>query len=245
MRRHASSLMLAGLLGALALSGCGSRGYAAPLGKTAHATLTATGSSQPAGQAVLTPLYATHIAPYYQGKLIPWKDPATPVQLRENACDGKVLAALSSNAPGPAGVSPATAEAADGGVNVALPQTDSVYLVVLENTDPRAKVIACGYPLSARRQYVRLVPPDKNNDAIALGTALMEELVATRVAISLPGQTTFDWSVRTGGCTGPEVARGHQPAAEPAPVVFAAPEASGWWVSAQMGTSTVCGKAST
>ena len=246
------------LVGVLVLAGCGSRGYAPPLSGTGHATLTTPGG-QRLGAATLTPFYALHVVTYYpSSSAIPYADAKTPVQLRSDACNGPVLAALTQNAPGPdatsatsqAGMPTTTAtgaaEAATGpvvvrsdsagGVDVSLSQTENSYVVVLDQpNDPAERELACGHPLSDRRQFFDLYPPVIGSNSTGKGFALMEPISATNVQIQLasaPAQP-LAWEIHSSGCDGAVLGSGAvaSGATTGSGVVFAALDTSHWWLT--------------
>ncbi len=227
MRHPRTYITLATLLLTLtvALAACGSQGYAPPLGKNAHATLTGAFS----GTATFTPAYATHIVTYYEGKALPYASATLPVELRNDSCDGPILANLTkasdpASAPTTTPLAGATSttqsESAQstvvqvdpqGGVDVSLPQSMSLWVTVrAKANDPNAAILACGQPLSGRRQYFDLYPPTEGSNGMALGLALMEPIVATQVKIALNQSTDAPvaWAVRADACEGAPVAGG-------------------------------------
>ncbi len=241
MRRGTlSSIVGAGLLvGALALAGCGTQGYAAPLGKTSTTTLTGTY----AGHATLTPTYATHVQVFYPSSTaVPNTGATTPAQLRQGSCTGPVIAPLDDTAPATdaAGRAPDAKNVivrpdAAGGVDVSVQQDATLNVVVLATpNDPNAKLLACGNPLSGRRQFFDLYPPDVGSNGTGLGIVRIEPITATKVSLALdtPVSGPATWSVRSGGCGGAELASGTVAAGETSAsgYVFSALTNSHWYV---------------
>jgi hypothetical protein len=229
------ALLVAGAL----LTACGTHGSAPPLPPTAHATLTAQGSSTRAGTATLTPAYGGRVVAYLGGKQIPYQNAQTPVQLRQGSCTGPVLAALTENAPGPTGSQAQSAPAlhpdAAGGVDIALNPDENWYIVVLDHAgDARAQPIACGHPLSGKQQYFDLYPPDQGENGDAKGIALLQPQVYTQVAVSLdqPAGQNETWAIREQSCGGTTVTAGTlaNGARTASGTAFAPPD-SGWWIS--------------
>jgi hypothetical protein len=201
-----------GLLAALlALSACGSQGYAPPLTNAVHVTLPGNGAAHPGGSATLTPTYGGHYAVYLQGKQVPYHNPATPVELRKGSCTGPVIGALTDNTPAMPQL-PIMQPASDNGADVAIAPAADVYVVVLAQAgNPNAPAFACGNPLSERRQYFELWPAGAD-ETVGIGTVLSESLVSTKVDISLDTPATtaapVAWAIRSGSCTGATVANG-------------------------------------
>lgn len=221
-------------LAALALAACGSQGYAPTLGKAVTTPLT---GAQPASL-TLAPVYATHIVVYYLGKLVPYADAKTPVELRQGWCGGKTLAALTQATASPASATAAAVapNAATKGVNAALTVDENVYVVILDHAnDPKAQVLACGAPLSSRRQYFDLFTPTQGTNGPQLGIALIEPQAATHAVMRLtsPATTALTWAVYAHGCASPALAAGQiaQGATEGDGVIFETAPNSGWSAS--------------
>ncbi|HEU0026364.1 MAG TPA: hypothetical protein VFQ25_04550 [Ktedonobacterales bacterium] len=225
--------LLAPLVALLALAACGSQGYAPALGKAATTTLD---GAQP-GSLTLTPIYATHVVTYYLGKLIPSAGAQTPVELRKGSCSGPVIATLTeaAAAPAPSGA-PIVAPGAANGANVAAVVDENVYIVIRARAnDPNAAQLACGAPLSSRRQYFDLYTPGQGRNGPQLGLTLIEPIVATRAETHLtaPAAIPLTWAVYAGGCHGAALAQGQiaQGATTSYGVIFQSAPASGWSVS--------------
>lgn len=236
-------VLLAGLaLVAVAVAGCGAKGYAAPtLGASTGFNL---GSM---GMVVFTPFYAEHVVTYYpSSQAVPYTNPKTPVQIRQGSCLGKVVAALTQGAPGPSGTAPVV-QPAKTGVNVALAQDTNQYVTVLASpNDPNAKVLVCGHPLDGGRQYFDLFLPTQGANGYGRGLALMEPITASRVAISFkqPAASNGTWTLHDGTCSAPgaTLATGQFNAGDKSAqgIVFSAPSSS-WSLSIQEGSSApVC-----
>jgi hypothetical protein len=230
----------------LALVACGSQGHASALGQPASATLTLTSSTQTVGVAHLTPVYGSHIAPYFKGQPVPWANAQNPVQLRKAACNGDVLAALTENAPGPAnGPAPLVKPNPAGGVTVALAPSADLWVSVLDHTGDDAHILACGHPLSDRKQYFDLYDATKGVNGIAFGTALIEAVTISRLDLDLTAVANEEvsWTVRADGCTGSEVASGSLANGAPrSDMIFAPLDTSSWWVTVTTNGATSCGK---
>lgn len=245
--RFTYAALLSVALGALLLAGCGSQGYAAPLGKNAHATLSAPGAHAPAGSASLLREYATHITVYYPSSTqVPYSTPATPVQLRAQSCDGPVLAALTAGAPGPSGTAPLVRADPAGGVFVALAQSQVQYVAILARAnDAPATVLACGHPLSGRKQFFDLYPPSVGSNGYGRGIALMEPIVATAITISLRAPQPYgaNWTLRTGSCAGQVLASGSiaAHASAGAGEIFSAQGGDSWWLAVAPGGADTSG----
>lgn len=241
--------LLAPLLAVLALAACGSQGYAPSLGKAATTTLS---GSQPASL-TLTPIYATHVVTYYLGKPVPYVGAQTPVELRKGSCTGPVLATLTeaTAAPAPAAAAVVAPDAAKG-VDVAAVVDENVYVVIRARAnDPNAAQLACGEPLSSRRQYFDLFIPGQGRNGPQIGLTLIEPLAATRAQTRLtsPAATPLTWAVYAGGCTGAALAKGQiaSGATTSDGVIFQSAPASGWSVSlapASATASATCQKVS-
>jgi hypothetical protein len=249
MRRasYLPSLLIVVCGAALLLCACGSRGSAPPLGKAATANLAAQGASASVA-ATLTPIRAMHVAVYYRGQAVPATGAQTPAQLRRGACDGPIVAGLTDGLP-PISNSPTTQVDPKGGMNVAAAPGADSYVAVLDHAnDPNAPIVACGHPLSDRRQFFDLYPPAVGSNGIALGTALMEPTVATSISLTLGslaqgGPAT--WTVHTGGCAGATLASGliAQGAQSATATVFATLDPDHWWLTVSPTNGpALCGK---
>src|SRR5262249_34703598 len=136
-----------------------------------------------------------------------------------------------------ASASPVTRPDPAGGMDLALDTSADLYVVVLaRRDDATAPVVACGHPLSGRRQYFDLYPPESGSNGIGLGTALMEPPLATRadpnLTTSSPSRrAAYGWEVHEGGCAGPLVARGTigMSAPEGERTLFSALDTAHWW----------------
>ncbi len=248
-----STITLSLLALALFLVGCGSHGSAQPLGNPAHVALAWQGG-QSAGTAILTPFYATRVVTYLGADPIPYSGAKTPVQLRKGDCAGPVVAPLSDNAPVPSGTQPPLVrQDAAGGVDVATAPSGDLWVTVLSSTGANAAILACGHPISEKRQFFDLlsVTPGANGLLLGhtLGTALTDPIVASRLDVDLaqPAAGPLSWAVRTGGCTGGSVASGQfPPGTTHGAIIFHAPDTSAWWLSVTSGegtsAKTACGK---
>ena len=251
------SISFVTLLGALVvaatlLAGCGSHGNAAPLGAAGHANLPAGGAGQPSGSVIFTPFYATHIVPYYQGRAVALAGASHPVLLVQGNCGGRFVAALTDGVPAPAQPpSPPVATAPDpnGGVDVAVASSADLYVEVLDHpNDPHAVIVACGHPLSGLRQFFDLFPPAQGSNGVGRGTALMEPLAATRLAMRLPAgwfSLSAGWTLHIGSCSGAAIASGQiRPGESPVEgVVFRPLDTQHWWLSIDGGPAgPVCGQ---
>ncbi len=228
------------LLALLTLAACGSQGYAPSLGKAATTILS---GSQP-GLLTLTPIYATHIVTYYLGKPVPYAGAQTPVELRKDSCAGQVIATLTEATAAPSPASAATvAPDSVKGVDVATVVDENVYVVIRARAnDPNAAQLACGSPLSSRRQYFDLYIPGQGRNSPQIGLALIEPLVATRAQTRLtaPAITPLTWAVYAGGCTGAALAQGQiAPGATTGEsVIFQTAPVTGWSVSLTPASAT-------
>ncbi len=240
--RRTLLICIAVLVCALAVASCGTQGYAPPLGKPAHVAI---GS---AGAATLTPIHALRVVAYYKGKLLPATGAATPAELHRDSCDGPFVAALTDGTPtsGAHAAVPTTPDP-DGGLDVAVDPGAQWYVVVYDRAnDPPAQVVACGHPLSGRQQYFDLYTAAKGSSGIALGTALVSPITATRIDISLSGGAAASqstWAVHTASCDGAALAQGtiSPGGTTGAGVVFATPGATPWWVTlASEGGAPMC-----
>jgi hypothetical protein len=137
-------------------------------------------------------------------------------------------------------------------MDVSVAPSGNLYVVVLRSTgDPSAAgaILACGAPLSGRRQYFDLYPPQTGNAGIGLGTALMSPIVATRLDFTLgSGEAAppTQWEVHTGSCTGAALASGQiksSAASGPSGIIYQPLSAHPWWVTLSLRDGrTLCGK---
>ncbi|MFI5274168.1 MAG: hypothetical protein ACHQ4H_14125, partial [Ktedonobacterales bacterium] len=140
--------------------------------------------------------------------------------------------------------------ASDGGMDVDVPAAADLYVIVLVRpNDPTASEVACGNPLSDRRQYFDLYPP--TNNSIATGNALFDPITVTHVAISPAGDGATQaipssWTVRQGSCDGAVLGNGEIARGSSAPyggTVFAALAPVSWWVTLRFANgAVVCGQ---
>lgn len=233
--------LLAPLVTLLALAACGSQGYAPTLGK---ATTTTLSGAQP-GSLTLTPIYATHVVTYYRGVLVPYANAQTPVELRKGSCTGPILATLTETtaAPAPSGAAPVALDSAKKGVDVAAVVDENVYVVIRARAnDPNAAQLACGSPLSSRRQYFDLYTPGQGSNGAQLGLTLIEPIAAThaQTRLTTAAATSLTWAVYAGGCDGQALAQGQiaQGATTGDGVIFQSAPASGWSVSLAPASAT-------
>lgn len=254
------TLLLTTVSTLMALSACGTHGVAPQLTQAAHVALSwqvgGASSSGSAGSATLTPFYATHIVVYKGADAIPYKHPATPLQLRNGDCSGPVLAPLTDNAPVPAGTRPPLVwPDGAGGVDVAEAPSGQLWLALLGSPGANPVVLACGHPLSGNKQYFDLLSVTEQNGQLFLGhtlaTALSEPIIASHVDVKLAqaGTGSVMWTVHSGSCTGSTVASGQFPAnATSDGTLFEQPNTSQWWLSVTTGSGanakTACGKVS-
>lgn len=237
MRMHRSlRVAMFGLLAPLlALAACGSQGYAPKLGSATTVSLKGT-SGQQIGSATFTPTYAMHLKTYYKGKEVPFTGAQIPLELRSGSCTGKPLANLTDAAAAPILNGPTVSGDPSGGVDVAAPMSDSLYVVVRDHAnDANAAQLACGHPLSGRRQYFDLYTPGQGSNGYELGITMMEPIVATHVAVALasPATQAAPWSVRLDGCSGQALAQGQIAAgATSASGIIFAPLSAGKWTLA-------------
>lgn len=252
--------MLALLL-APALTACGSQGYATPPGKPAVATLaSATAGAAASYTAHITPLSALHVVVSYRGKTLPMSGAQTPAQLRRGSCFGPYLAPLTdgnparpAEAPGVHDATVASAPDPGGGMDVDVAPDASLFVDVMARpNDPTAPVLACGQPLSGRRQYFDLYPP--TNNSIATGNALFDPISAVRVAIApTPGAAVslapVSWTIHTGSCNGVPIGGATVAADAKAPyggLVYAALAPGQWWLTLALSDgTTLCGQTKT
>lgn len=251
LRLLPAGLLVAVLL-AFALSGCGTQGYAPSLGKPGQAMLSASGSTTSQASATLTPIDALHVTVYYQGKQLPITGAATPAQLRQNACNGPLVAPITDGNVATTTSSPALVTYAPdpaGGMDVAAASSASLFVVVwTQRNDPTATIAACGNPLSGRNQFFDLYPPSTGSSGIAVGTALITPIVATRLTFTVADASfqPASWAVHTGSCTGATVANGQIAAntRQIAGVVFHTLDLHSWWVTLTGADgATACGQA--
>lgn len=237
---------LAPLLALVVLAACGSQGYAPNLGKTATVALAGPSGAASLGSASFSPFYAAHVATYYRGKLVPYEGAQTPVELRNGSCTGKTLAALTTATTAPISGGVAVAPDPKSGVDVATATSGNLYVVVLQQAnDANAPQLACGHPLSERRQYFDLYTPGQGSNGYSLGIALMEPIVATRVRVTLasPAATATTWAVRSGSCSSAPLAQGRIAAGAKSGsgVVFSAFAAGQWSLTlSTSGGQTIC-----
>ncbi|HEX6542396.1 MAG TPA: hypothetical protein VF040_11625 [Ktedonobacterales bacterium] len=234
-RRWGMPLLLLATLATLFLTACGTQGNPPALNKSVQVTLRASGGDNSLGQATLTPSYGAHVIIYMHGALLPFENPQTPAQLRQGGCYGPVVAPLTSNAP-VAGSHAVVGRDATSGTNIARPLDQNWYVVVLKSAASDAPVVACGHPLSTRRQYFDLYEPDKVDQGIGLGIALFEGIVITQVRVSLTTPTATqpsEWSIHSGGCQGSTLASGSitPGSATGSGIAFAPLDMKSWWLS--------------
>jgi hypothetical protein len=237
-------LMLASLL---MLAACGTHGNAPPLARNATVALVGATGGSSLGSATFTSVYATHVAAYYKGKLIPYTGAQMPVELRDGSCVGKTLAALTeaTSAPIPNGL--AVAPDAQNGVDVDAAASANLFVVVRQQAnDASAPLLACGDPLSGQKQYFNLFTPEQGANGYSLGMALMEPILATRVNVALasPAVTATAWAVRAGSCSAAPLAQGQIAAGAKAASgeIFSALDAAHWrlTLSDGSGAQTLC-----
>lgn len=240
-RRRASPLAPLLLMAALALAACGTQGYAPTLGKAATTPL----SGDHPATLTLTPIYATHVVVYYLGKLVPYAGATTPVELRKGSCGGQTLATLTAATAmtAPAGAAAVAPNTAAKGVDAALTVDENVSVVILSHAnDAQASILACGAPLSGRRQYFDLFTPGQGSNGTQLGLALIEPEVATRAQtrLSEPATAALTWAIYAHGCAGAPLASGQiaQGATGGAGVIFQAAPASGWGATLTTASAT-------
>jgi hypothetical protein len=233
---------------ALLLAACGAQGAPPALGKPVQVTLRGSGDAASLGQATLTPISGAHVVVYLHGSELPYVT-QMPALLRQGGCYGKDVAPLSANAP-TRGAMVATQRDATRGVDVARGVDPAWYVVVLQSAAPDAKVAYCGHPLSERRQYFDLYLPDRVNNGIGYGSALLEGIAITQVQLSLAapiaGQPA-QWSLHSGGCQGATLASGAiTPGVSTASgIAFAQLDPQAWWLSVAASDAngqTVCVK---
>lgn len=227
---------------ALIATACGTKGYAPPLGATTHAILTDTKTSQSLGDATFTPLYAMHTTIYYKGVVVPTTGAQTPAQLRKGSCFGEVVAPLTDGTPEANTIPATTQPVASGGVYVALQPSADWYITILERpNDATAPVVACGHPLSERRQFFDLYPPAVGNGGTALGAALVEPITATRVHFALQSGASpvAQWVIHAGSCAGPAV-DAHTSGADS--IVFSVVGSNTWLTTQLTDGRTTCGQ---
>lgn len=234
-RRWLASLVMAIGLAAVSLAACGAQGRPPALGQPVQVTLRASSASATLGTATLTPAYGAHIVVYMHGAELPYASPQTPVQLRKGGCYGLVAAPLTGNAP-TGGAPVAVRPGATAGADVAQAVDENWYVVVLASAAPDAQVVACGHPLSERRQYFDLYKPSAVDQGVGLGVALLESIVITEVNVTLAApnaQQPAQWSIHNGSCQGSTIASGAiaAGAASGHGAAFVPLDASSWWLS--------------
>ncbi|HUY78198.1 MAG TPA: hypothetical protein VMV29_15595 [Ktedonobacterales bacterium] len=208
------ALALLAVVAVVALAGCGTQGYAAALGQSAHTTFT----GDYAGSASFTPTYATYFATYYEGHLVPYVGAKTPVELRNGDCAGPLIANLTQASDDQPATSPAPPlvrqDPTQPGVDVAVNASANLWITVrAKPNDPNADILACGQPLSGRKQTFDIYPPSVGSDGTALGFTLQTPIVATQLHLAFTHPTTsaVAWVVRSGSCGGDVVATGESP----------------------------------
>jgi hypothetical protein len=204
---------------------------------------------------------------YYRGDQLPTVGSLTPAQLRENSCDGPLVAPLAaagdsldagakSATPGTSAETSGLADFAPdpaGGMDVSVAPSANLFVVVLrevESGDSGANandILACGAPLSGRNQYFDLYPPETGNAGIGLGTALMSPVVATRLDFTMTGDRLQPqaWAVHTGSCSGVVLASGSikSNTSRPSGVIYQTLGTHPWWMTLSMpGGQTLCGE---
>jgi hypothetical protein len=243
---------LCALCAMLALAACGTHGAAPTLGSPAQAVF-AGNSGRTQYTVTLTPINALRVQIFYRGAALPFAHPATPAELRQDSCFGPIVAALTQGVPAAtpapsatptAPVAPAAAPDPADGTDVAVTPSANLYVDVRARVDdPNAPVAACGHPLSGLRQYFDLFPPA--NQDIAWGTALVDPIAATRVAVaSTAGATSsvVGWAVYPGACSGATVGSGSGSGG----VIFRPLDATAWWVTITFSDGkTACGSLNT
>jgi hypothetical protein len=248
--RRLSLFALIGLALVL-VAGCGTHGYAAALAKPITISLTASGGGQSLGSAAFTPVHATRFVAYYKGHQTPLTGAANPVVVRQGSCLGPTVAALTDGAaalPSTATTVARAVTAADpaGGVDVAVEPGAQWYVVVFDHpNDPAAKIVACGNPLSDRQQYFDLYEASRGSAGIALGTALMAPIVATRLEVTLAQPASADqrFAVHEASCGGAEVGGGTiaANATSGGVVIFRPLDTHNWWLHMTTATGqTTC-----
>ena len=255
MRSRRCSILALLALALVMIAGCGTHGYAAPLAKPVTLTLTAAGATQPYGTATFTPVHATRFVAYFKGQQVPSAGAKTPVVVRQGGCLGPTIAALTDGAsalPG-APLTGSTVQAqpdSAGGIDIAVAPGSDLYVVVFDHpNDPVAQILACGSPLSERQQYFDLYEAARGSAGIALGTALMSPIVATRLDITLtqPAVEAEQFAVRSGSCDGAPIFTGAiaASATQAGGVLFRPLDTRDWWLSFTAGTGQpVCSKVS-
>lgn len=254
-------LVLAALAAlALALAACGTKGAAPTLGPVQTVRLDSAGPAATAGTVTLTPVHAARFQVFYLGKQVPLTGTQTPAQLRSGGCNGPLIAPLTDGNPASAaapsasatpGVTATAQPAASGdAMQVAVePSADLTVVVLARRNDPKAPVVACGHPLSGKRQFFDLYPPDVGSNGTARGIALLDPITATRVDVSVrsTNQTTqpTGWEVTTGSCTGTKLGGGPLSgrSATAQGTIFAAVDTHTWWVAVtQTDGERICSK---
>ena len=239
------------LLLAVAFGGCGTQGNAPPLTKPVSATLS--GVTSPSGNGMratvlLTPVDALHVTAYYRGVKIPTFGAHTPAELRQNSCAGEVVAPIAfTNSAGAVAAAASYSPDRSGGMDILLAPSSNLYVVVhAHQGESGIDYLVCGAPLSGENQYFDLYPPQTGDSGIALGTALMTPIVATRLSFTST-QDSFApeaWAVHTSSCTGAVLAGGQFEAktAHPQGVIYSGLGTHTWWITlTEAGGDTLCG----
>jgi hypothetical protein len=136
-------------------------------------------------------------------------------------------------------------------MDVAVVPGANLYVVVYsDRNDSAAHILACGDPLSGRNQYFDLYPPQVLGAGVALGTALMTPIDATRLSFTLSDATLrpTTWAVRNSSCSGAVLASGSvDPSTKPmSGVIYRALGKDLWWVElTASGGRTLCGQVAT
>jgi hypothetical protein len=245
---------------ALALTACGTKGAAPTLGPVQTVRLDSAGPAATAGTITLTPVHAARFQVFYLGKQLPLTGAQTPAQLRSGGCAGPLIAPLTDGNPSRAAASSAsatpaptaTAQPAASGdaMQVAVePSADLTIVVLARRNDPKAPVVACGQPLSGKRQFFDLYPPDVGSNGTARGIALLDPITATRVDVSVrsTNQTTepTGWEVTSGSCTGTKLGGGPLSgrSATAQGIIFATVDTHTWWAAVtQTDGERICSK---
>lgn len=245
---------------AVALAACGTKGAAPTLGPVQTVRLDSAGPAATAGTITLTPIHAARFQVFYLGKQLPLTGAQTPAQLRSGGCNGPLIAPLTDGNPSPAAApsptaTPAptvTAQPAASGdaMQVAVEPSAGLTVVVLaRRDDAKAPVVACGQPLSGKRQFFDLYPPDVGSNGTARGIALLDPITATRVDVSVrsTNQTTepTGWEVTSGSCTGTKLGGGALSgrSATAQGILFATVDTHTWWAAVtQTDGERICSK---
>lgn len=262
LRMHRGLFVTLGLALPLALAACGTQGNAPALGKPATATLTSMTTTARAASytARITPITALHVVVSYHGHQLPVSGAQMPAQLRRDSCFGAYVAPLTdgnparpAEAPGVRDETVASAPDPTGGMDVDVTPDASLFVDVMARpNDATAPVLACGQPLSGKRQFFDLYSP--TNNSVAIGNALFDPIAAAQVTISpsagpSAAQSPVSWTIATASCDGPPVggdtiARGARPPY--GGPVYAALAPGHWWVTLAFGDgTTLCGQTKT